>query len=123
MAIVFLQGAHRSLAWGQDLRGRFHGKDYYDKLDVDERAKFAARFQHLAANPRFHNRTHFTKEIDDIYCLKAGQHRLACFFDGKVAVFVHGFRKKTDWDKRHKRELKKAVRIKEEYLAGKGGSR
>jgi Phage derived protein Gp49-like (DUF891) len=120
LAIVFQQGLNRRLAWGADSHGRYHGKDYYEALDIDERAKFFASFKYLANNARFHNRTRFTKEIDDIYCLKAGQHRLACFFDGSTVVMIHGFRKKTDWDKRHKRELKKAVRLKEEYLAGKG---
>lgn len=123
MAIVFLQGTHRQIAWGADSRERFPGKEYHDKLTIGERAKFKAAFQYLAENLRFHNETRFTKEIDDIYCFKAGQHRLACFFVGAEIVIIHGFRKKADWDKRHKRELKKAVRLKEEYLAGKGDAR
>jgi hypothetical protein len=120
LAIVFLKGTHRQIAWGADSRGRLPGKEYHDGLTNRERAKFLVRFQYLANEPRFHNETHFTKEIDDIYCFKAGQHRLACFFDGATIVIIHGFRKKTDWDKRHKRELTKAARLKEECLAGKG---
>jgi len=120
LTIVFAHGKQREIAWGADSRQRYLGKEYYEKLDEGQQAKFEALFEYLSEKPRFHNKTRFTKEINEIYCFKSGQHRLACFFDGPRIVIVYGFRKKTDWDKRHKRELQKAVRLREEYLVGKG---
>jgi hypothetical protein len=123
LTIVFVHGQKRTVAWGADARGRYLGREYYEKLSEHEQAKFGALFERLSEYQQSHNKTRFTKEIGEVYCFKSGQHRLACFFDGSRIVIVLGFRKKTNWDKRHKRELEKAVRLREEYLAGKGDTK
>ncbi len=79
-------------------------------------------FLHLANNARFHNQTRFTKETENLYCFKSGQLRFPCFFDEGSIVIISGFRKKTNWDKRLKRAMEKAERLREEYLAAKGES-
>jgi mRNA-degrading endonuclease RelE of RelBE toxin-antitoxin system len=122
LTIVFAEGSQRPILWGADARGRYHGKDYYDELSETEQAKVAALAQRMADHGRIHNQTRFTKETETLYCFKSGQHRFPCFFDEGNVVILAGFRKKTDWDKRLKRELKKAERHREEYLAAKGDS-
>jgi hypothetical protein len=120
LTIVFAEGSYRPILWGADARGRHHGKNFYDELPDKDRAKVAALFLRLANNARFHNQTRFTKEAENIYCFKSGQLRFPCFLHGRAIVIVSGFRKKTNWDKRLKREMKKAERLREEHLAAEG---
>jgi phage-related protein len=48
--------------------------------------------------------------------------RIFCFFDhGQLVVLMNGFQKKTQ--KTPKKEIEKALKIKEEYETGKTGSR
>ena len=58
----------------------------------------------------------FRKESDNIYCFKRGQHRLACFRQGRDVMLVEGFRKKSNKDKRLKRHIEVAERIRAEYI-------
>ena len=57
-----------------------------------------------------------TEAGGDISCFKRGQHRLACFREERDLMLVHGFRKKSDKDKRLKREIEIAERIRTQYL-------
>jgi hypothetical protein len=120
LTIVFVEGSFRPILWGRDKRGRYHGKDYYDDLPDKDQARMAALFMRMANHAHLHNQTKFTKETEHIYCFKAGQLRFPCFFDDGSLVIISGFRKKTNWDKRLKREMKKAERLREEHLAAKG---
>jgi hypothetical protein len=106
----------RSLWWAAGASGRFRAKDYYDKLKLTEQAKFDVLFERMAKEGRILNKEHFRKESDCIYCFKRGQHRLACFRDGRDLMLVDGFRKKSDKDKRLIRNIEAAERIRSEYL-------
>jgi Phage derived protein Gp49-like (DUF891) len=111
-----LPGSACSLWWAAGASGRFRAQDYFDELNPPEKAKFDVLFELMAREGRIRNIEHFRKESDTIYCFKRGQHRLACFRDGTDLMLVHGFRKKSDKDKRLKRDIETAERIRSEYL-------
>ncbi len=99
-----------------DASGRFRAKDYYDSLNDSERAKFQVLFERMAGVGIIRNSEHFRSEEGNISCFKRGQHRLACFRVGSDVMLVDGFRKKSDKDKRLKRHIETAERIRAEYL-------
>lgn len=105
-----------------DASGRFRAKDYYDSLNDSERAKFQVLFERMAEIGIIRNYEHFRGEEGHISCFKRGQHRLACFRDGGDVMLVHGFRKKSDKDKRLKRHIETAERIRVEYMNRTPGS-
>lgn len=115
--IPILSGRRCSLWWVADASEHFRAKEYFDNLNVSERAKFQALFELMAENGVILNKERFRKEhATHISCFKSGQHRLACFREGRSLMLVHGFRKKTDKDKRLKRGLEAAERIRTEHL-------
>jgi Phage derived protein Gp49-like (DUF891) len=114
--ILIRTGSLCSLWWVAGSSGRFRAKEYFDSLKDPERAKFAVLFERMASTGTIHNEEHFRKESDNIYCFKRGQHRLACFRQGRDFMLVHGFRKKSDKDKRLKRHIETAERLRTEYL-------
>lgn len=121
--IPILSGSRCSLWWAAGASDRLRAKDYYDNLDVRDRAKFDALFEFMAEEGTIRNQGRFRKEhATEISCFKSGQHRLACFREGNRLMLVHGFRKKTNKDKRLKRELETAERIRTEYLERKRGT-
>jgi hypothetical protein len=110
-----LHGTKTNLAWAAGASGRFRGKEYFDKLDERDQARFDALFRRMATTGEIRNEELFRHEFDDIYCFKRGQHRLACYREGKTLMLIHGFRKKSDKGVRHKREIETAVRISNEH--------
>jgi hypothetical protein len=114
--LPILSGEHATLRWVADSSKRFRAKEYFDKLDPPDRAKFDALFRRMAATGTIRNTELFRKESENIYCFKRGQHRLACFREGNVVMLVHGFRKKSDKGIRLKREIQTAERLRTEHL-------
>ena len=111
-----LPGSVCSLWWVAGPSDRFRGQDYFDKLKLAEKAKFQALFERMARDGRILNKEQFRKEAGNIYCFKRGQHRLACFREGRDLMLVYGFRKKSNKDKRSARHIAAAERIRTEYL-------
>ncbi len=111
-----LSGENADLTWVAGSSGRFRGKEYFEKLNAKEKARFDALFKRMAATGSIKNDLLFRKESDEIYCFKRGQHRLACYRVGKTLMLVHGFRKKSDKGLRLKREIETAERIRTEHL-------
>ncbi len=111
-----LSGENANLAWVAGSSGRFRGKEYFEKLNAKEKARFDALFNRMAATGSIKNDLLFRKESDEIYCFKRGQHRLACYRVGRTLMLVHGFRKKSDRGLRLKREIDTAERIRTEHL-------
>jgi hypothetical protein len=120
--LPILSGENADLVWVAGPSGRFRGKEYFEKLDPKEKAKFDALFKRMAATGSIKNELQFRKESDEIYCFKRGQHRLACYRVGKTLMLVHGFRKKSDKGLRLKREIKTAERIRAEHLEQQQGN-
>lgn len=105
-----------ALWWVADASGRFRAKEYYDDLEDGERANFQVLFEQMAEFGFVRNPEHCRREEGDISCFKRGQHRLAWFRDGSDVMLIHGFRKKSDKDKRLKRHIETAERIRGQYL-------
>lgn len=105
-----------SVWWADDASGHFRARDYFDNLTDPERAKFEALFRRLADDGRILNRELFAKESANIYCFKRGKLRMTCFRQGSDWMLLHGFKKKTNKDKRLKREIETAERIRTEHL-------
>lgn len=122
---VLLDGPCRRLVWGTDPSGRFRAQEYFEELKEGDRAKFEALFRLLAETGRIKSKTRFVKEPNGIYCFKQHAMRIACFFDGRDVVLIHGFGKKTTQSKRSRRELATAARLRGQYLTKirKGGNR
>lgn len=104
------------MVWGSDPSGRFRARDYFEELDMRDRAKFEPLFERLAETGRISNKDRFVKEPGDIWCFKAHARRLACFFDARDVVLIYGFGKKTDNSKRSRRHLETAAKLRTEYL-------
>jgi hypothetical protein len=113
--LPILEGRLCSLWWVEDSH-KFRAKEYFDKLKDKDRARFDVLFERMAENGEIKNIEQFRKEAGNIYCFKRDQHRLACFREGRALMLVHGFRKKSDKDKRLKRHIEIAERIRTEYL-------
>ena len=110
-------GTSRQLKWGAGRSGRLRGKDYYEKLKLSDQVQFDALFNRMADEGWIHGDDRFRNEGDGLYVLKIWKHRLACFFDDQEAlVIIHGFPKKTDRDRRSRRELATARRLRDEHL-------
>lgn len=114
--LPILSGEHATLWWVADSSERFRAKEYFDKLDLSERARFDALFRRMATTGTIRNTELFRKESENIYCFKRGQHRLACYRDGNALMLIHGFRKKSDKGIRLKREIQTAERLRTEHL-------
>jgi hypothetical protein len=110
-------GDRCSLWWVDDASGHHRAKVYFDKkLTPRERAKFEALFKRLAEHGRIGNSEQFTKESTEIWCFKRGKLRITCFKEGSDWLLASGFKKKDNWDKRQKREIKTAETIRTDYL-------
>jgi mRNA-degrading endonuclease RelE of RelBE toxin-antitoxin system len=114
--LPILSGKKATLLWAAGASGRFRAKEYFDKLDATEKAKFDALFRRMAEIGTIKNIELFRKESENIYCFKRGQYRLACYREGNRLMLVHGFRKKSDKGIRLKREIQTADRIRTEHL-------
>ena len=115
--IPILSGSACSLWWAGDSSEQLRAKDYFDDLKDTERAKFQVLFERMARDGTIKNTELFRKEAGgNVSCFKRGQYRLACFREGRDLMLVHGFRKKSDKDKRLKREIEIAERIRTQYL-------
>jgi hypothetical protein len=117
-----LSGENADLAWVAGSSGRFRGREYFDELNANEKAKFDALFRRMAATGTIRNEELFRKESDQIYCFKRGPHRLVCFREGKTLMLVHGFCKKSNRGTRVRREIETAERIRTEHLGQQQGN-
>lgn len=117
MSDVLREGASRRLLWGADPSGHFRAREYFEKLDGAERAKFEPLFQALAETGKITNRERFVKEPNGIWCFKTHGRRIACFFIGRDVVLIDGFGKKANNSKRSRRRLETAGKLRTGYLA------
>jgi hypothetical protein len=114
--LSIVSGEQATLWWAADSSKRFRGKEYFDKLDPSERAKFDALFGRMAAVGTIRNTEHFRKESENIYCFKRGQHRISCYREGNALMLLHGFRKKSDTGIRLRREIQTAERLRAKHV-------
>ncbi len=114
--LPILQGAARALWWVAGSSGRFHAKDYYDKLTRGEQRKFTVLFEQVADAGTVLNKTRYRRESSNLHALKSGKHRLYSFREGRNIMLTNAYLKKTNNDKRLERALATAERIRTEYL-------
>ncbi len=113
MSEVAYQGARKRIVWASDTSSRKHGKEYFDELPRQDKAKLQVLFERMADQGEVRNTQKFRVEKDGFYCFKSFQRRLMCFFDGDDIVITQGFTKKRD--KLDSKELDRAARIKDNY--------
>jgi mRNA-degrading endonuclease RelE of RelBE toxin-antitoxin system len=119
MLDVLLEGRSRRLVWGSDSSGRFRARDYFNDLQDRDRAKFEALFRLMAETGQIRSKERFVKEPGGIWCFKRHGMRIACFYDERDVVLIHGFGKKTTQSKRSRRELETAAKLRDHYLEPK----
>jgi hypothetical protein len=98
------------------MSGRFHAKDYYDKLDQSEKRKLVVLFEQVAGAGTILNKTRYRRESPNLHAFKSGKHRLFSFQQGRDIMIANGFLKKSNRGKRLERAVVIAERIRTEYL-------
>lgn len=116
---VVRDGGKRRIIWGPDGNGRLRAKEYFEALDIRQRAKFEPAFTAMAETGKITNQEKFNFEGDGLFCFKIHKHRLACFNDGRDLVIISGFDKKDDRSKRSSRELAAAKELRDDYVQRK----
>jgi hypothetical protein len=116
---VVRNGSSRRIVWGSDDNGRYRAKEYFEALDVRQRAKFEPAFTAMAETGKITNPEKFNFEGDGLFCFKIHKHRLACFSDGRDVVIISGFEKKDDRSKKSARELAIAKDLRNDYVQRK----
>lgn len=95
--------------------GRSHFEQFFAQLPTPSKGKLRALFDFIANNGAPRNPEKFRHEEDGIFAIKQNQIRVYCFFDaGRMIIVTHGTLKKRQ--KANPEELKRAKRLREEYL-------
>lgn len=97
--------------------------DYYKECDDVTRASLLCLVKRIADIGHIYDETKF--RIEDrqhkIYCFKPKKERFFCFFfTGQKIIITSGYTKQRQ--KLDRKELRKAVQIREEYLLGEIGN-
>ena len=101
--------------------GRCPAGEFLDGVTPGERAKLDVIFQLLGDRGHLRNRTKFKKLQDSIWEVKSGQIRIFCFFHSSQLILVFAVRKKADAHAR--KDIRKAIDMRLEYLGTQGGGR
>lgn len=113
---VLVEGPARVVAYARDASGCANAQAFLDDpaLPRKERDRLLRSFGVIAATGLL-DRTHFRKEVGEVWAFKAHQARIGAFFFGRVIYLTHGFTKKKDrWPTS---EIERAERIRREHLA------
>lgn len=114
MLELIYSGRARRISWSSDASGRYRGKEYYDRLQVRDQAKFFALFEHLGDHGTLRNEEKFRYEADGIFVLKISGHRLFSFMHGMEVLITHGAKKQRR--RLDRKQLDRAARIRKGYL-------
>lgn len=88
--------------------------EFLEGLNRKDLAEVEALLMRLADRGQIRNTEQFRKEAGEIWALKAGQVRIACFRVREYLVLTHGFMKKQQ--KWPDEQLERAKRIRSESL-------
>lgn|GEM_PF-774469 len=98
--------------------GRSQFEQFFAGLPPPSKGKLRALFDFIAKNGAPRNIEKFRHEEDGIYAIKQNQIRVYCFFEtGQMIIVTHGTLKKRQ--KANPKDLKRAKRLREEYLKAK----
>jgi phage-related protein len=113
MSNIHYVGSSKRIVWAVEGSKKMRGKEFFETLTVQDRAKAQALFERMGDHGEIRNTEKFRHEEEGIYCFKSFQVRFPCFFDGSDVVVTHGLRKKAD--KMPRTELDRAKRIRKEH--------
>ena len=112
--LVVCEGACFAIMWGEASNGQCQARDYYETLNVADRAKALALFQRMANVGRIYDKTKFNKEKDELWVFKPQPHRFFCFFvKGRKIIIVSAYQKQGH--KAPQREITRAENLRIEY--------
>jgi hypothetical protein len=98
--------------------GRSYVEKFFKKLPKEERNRVVRLIEYIAVEGNPNNEEKYKRQEGDIYVIKRDQVRIYCFEDtGRVILLTHGAIKKQD--KAYPQDLKRAKRLRKEYLAAK----
>lgn len=113
--LVVCEGTCFTIWWGEASNGQCQARDYYESLDVADRAKALALFQRMADVGKLYDKGKFNKETEKLYAFKPQPNRFFCFFvKGKRIVIVSAYQKQSG--EAPSREIKRAENLRLEYL-------
>lgn len=120
---IAYRGRRFTIAYAVDDNGRSPGKEFFDALPVEDKAKLMRLFVLLGDQGRIDNSEKFRKLTERFFEFKSFQIRMACcFLPSGLVLITHGFVKRRDRTPR--KEIERAKRIFEEdqQRAGRAGS-
>ncbi len=117
----FYAGTWGSITLATQQDGTSIFDNFIEELNVAEQTKLLALLKRAAdMGPRNINDGEKFKKLEgDLFEFKSFQTRVPCFYDGRKIVLTHGYKKKQD--KTPRREIDRALRIKQEYESSKLG--
>jgi len=113
--LAVYEGACFAIMWGLASNGQCQARDYYESLDVPDRAKTLALFKRMADVGKIYDTTKFNQETKKLYVFKPQPHRFFCFFTkGKKIFIVSAYQKQGD--KAPPQEITRAENLRVECL-------
>jgi phage-related protein len=115
---VIYKGAVLTIAFANEQSGACPGGEFYDSLDVGDKAKLMVLFQLLADHGKCYNPQKFGDLGKGLYEFKSFQIRMPFAYartERRIVLITHGFVKKKQ--KTPKGEIERAWRILEEDQA------
>ena len=119
---LFYAGATFTVEWYSDPAGQMEAKDYYDKLNSDERGQLLYIVKYFADSPIGTRLPETLYNLEDaenkIYAFKPKDYRFFNFLTlGRRVIIVNAYRKHSQkMDKKDLNLLRKAIEAKESYL-------
>jgi hypothetical protein len=116
------KGAHFSVYFHAETADSSSVHDYFESCDAVTQASLLFLVKTIADTGRIYDETKFRIEDrqNKIYCFKSREERFFCFFlAGKKIIIASAYTKKRQ--KLDHGELRKAIRIRKEYLNSSGG--
>ncbi|MBK8502707.1 MAG: type II toxin-antitoxin system RelE/ParE family toxin [Saprospiraceae bacterium] len=112
---IVYEGAHFSIEWYYNEKGKSEPLKFYEDLDRNQRIQLLELVKLLGDIGQIRNITKFRNEGDGIYAFKPKPNRFLCFFShqGKV-IITNGFTKKAD--KLTKNHKQKALACMRDYI-------
>ena len=119
---LVVSGPCFQVRWGLDSNGECQARDYFEALEMADRAKGSALFQRMADFGKIYDKTKFNKETAELWVFKPQPHRFFCFFvKGKRIVIVSAYQKQGN--KASRREIERAEKLRLEWLERFQGGR
>lgn len=110
---IAYSGTRLTIAYAVVSKGRSPGKEFFDRLSLEDQAKLMRLFALLGDRGRIDNPEKFGNLKEGLWEFKSFQIRMPCrFLPGGLVLITHGFRKKRD--RTPTEEVERAKRILEE---------